>query len=378
MLADLRQLEAAGRLRLVREITTAQGPEVEVDGRKVLLCCSNDYLGLAGDPRLKAAAIAAVEQWGTGSGASRLISGSMTPHHELERAVADWKRTEAALVFNSGYHANVGTIPALVGRGDLIYSDALNHASLIDGARLSRATVRVYRHLDVTHLESLLEKDKGRSGRRLIVTDSVFSMDADEAPLQAICDLADRYGAWVMVDEAHASGVLGPEGAGLVRELGLGERVQVQMGTFGKALGSFGAYVAGAQALIDTLINRARSFVFTTALPPAVVAASQAAIELVRSDDSLRAGLLERVAMLRAALSERGWRVLPGRAPIIPIVIGDDRETMAFADMLYREGGILAVGIRPPTVPEGTSRIRLTITAAHDESHLARIIQALS
>ena len=375
--STLAGLSAAARRRMLRDIATPVGPHVTVAGRELVLCASNDYLGLANDPRLKAAAIAATQSWGTGSGASRLISGSLTPHHQLEVAVAEWKGTEAALVFNSGYHANVGVLSALLSEEDIVYSDALNHASIIDGCRLSKASIRVYRHADVAHLSELLTADARRGGLRLIVTDSVFSMDADEAPLAALCDIAERFGAWLMVDEAHAGGVLGPEGAGLVSDLGLGARVQIQMGTFGKALGSFGAYVAGAQALIDVLVNRARSFVFTTALPPAVVAANLAAIDIVANDNALRARAIARGAALHQGLAKLGLNVLPGRVPIVPVVIGADGETMALADRLFALG-ILAVGIRPPTVPEGTARIRLTVSAAHSDADIATIVRAFA
>lgn len=371
----LADLNAAGRLRVLRQIESAVGPSVRIGGRDLLLCCSNDYLGLANDARLKAAALAATERWGAGSGASRLIAGSLTPHAELESKIADWKRAEAALLFNSGYQANVGVLQALLGPGDFVYSDALNHASLIDGCRLSRAVVRVYRHGDAAHLAELLQADAKLGGKRLIVSDSVFSMDADEAPLAALCDLAERYGAWLMLDEAHAAGLLGDEGAGLASDLGLSQRVHIQMGTLGKALGSFGAYIAGSRRLIDLLINRARSFVFTTALPPAVAAASSAAIDIVRGDSALRRRALARGSDLRRLLAEQGRRVLPGRAPIVPVLVGRDDQTMALAQKLYTRG-VFAVGIRPPTVPEGGARIRLTVSAAHSPAQIQTVAEA--
>ncbi|MGH7787354.1 MAG: aminotransferase class I/II-fold pyridoxal phosphate-dependent enzyme, partial [Candidatus Binatia bacterium] len=273
---DLRRLAAVGLQRALRPVDGAQGARVLVDGRAVLALCSNNYLGLADHPALIEAAIEATRTYGVGAGASRLISGSMRPHHELEARLAAFKHSEAALLFTSGYHANLGTIAALVGPGDAVFSDALNHASLIDGCRLSRAATYVYPHVDLAGLEERLRAAPAR--RRLIVTDSIFSMDGDAAPLAALCDLAEQYDALLMVDEAHATGVLGPHGAGLVEALGLQARVAVQMGTLGKALGSFGAYVAGSRAMIDYLINHARTFIFTTALPPAVVAAAGAAL----------------------------------------------------------------------------------------------------
>lgn len=373
--AALADLDARSRRRVLRELGGPQGGHVDLAGRPMLLACSNDYLGLAGDPRLAAAASEAMTRWGFGAGASRLISGSMTAHHALEAEIAEWKGSQAALLFNSGWHANVGTIAALVGPGDIVYSDALNHASLIDGCRLSRATVRVWPHADVGALDAMLATDAGSGGRRLVVTDSVFSMEGDEAPLAAIVEICERHGAALMVDEAHATGLLGPDGQGLVAEHGLQDRVAVQMGTLGKALGSFGAYVAGSRVLVDWLVNRARSFVFTTALPPAVAAASSAAIRIVRDEPERRARALTNAADLRDRLGAAGWRVLPGRLPIIPVIIGPDEATMALAARLA-EAGVLATGIRPPTVPEGTSRIRLTVTAAHTSEDIAVIAEA--
>jgi 8-amino-7-oxononanoate synthase len=373
--AGLADLDARSRRRRLREIAGPQGSHVEVDGRRMLLACSNDYLGLAADPRLIQAAGEGMQRWGFGAGASRLISGSMAAHHALEAQLAAWKGSEAALLFNSGWHANVGTIAALVGPADIVYSDELNHASLIDGCRLSRATVRVYAHADAGALDGLLSADRARGGRRLVVTDSVFSMEGDEAPLGALVEVCERHGASLMVDEAHATGLLGPDGQGLVAELGLRDRVMVQMGTLGKALGSFGAYIAGSQTLIDWLVNRARSFVFTTALPPAVAAATGEAVRIVQSEPERRAHVLALAAELRSRLASDGWQVLPGRLPIIPVVIGPDDATMALAGRLA-EAGILATGIRPPTVPEGTSRIRLTLTAAHSAADIGAIAAA--
>lgn len=375
--AGLADLDAKSRRRRLRVVEGPQGSHVEVDGRRMLLACSNDYLGLAGDPRLIVAANDATARWGFGAGASRLISGSMAAHHTLEDAIAVWKGSEAALLFNSGWHANVGTIAALVGPGDIVYSDALNHASLIDGCRLSRAAVRIYRHGDPQSLASLLAADAGAGGRRLVVTDSVFSMEGDEAPLVALVEVCEQYGASLMVDEAHATGLLGPSGRGLVAELGMEGRVAIQMGTLGKALGSFGAYIAGSRTLVDWLINRARSFVFTTALPPAVAAAAHAALRIVQDEPERRAHVLALAAALRGRLTQDGWNVLPGRLPIIPVLVGPDDATMALAGRLA-EAGILATGIRPPTVPEGTGRIRLTLTAAHGTEDVNAIAAAFA
>ena len=276
---ELRRLREAGLYRTLRRVDGDQGPTLLLDGREVVNFSSNNYLGLANHPALREAAKAAIDRYGCGSGASRLISGNMALHEELEAKIAEFKGTEAALVFNSGFQANTGIIPALVGPDDVVFSDALNHASIIDGCRLARAKIVVYEHCNMDQLQRGLQEAPS-DGRKLIVTESLFSMDGDEAPLAEIVELAERYGAVVMIDEAHATGVYEPNGAGLIAKLGLGERVLVQMGTLGKALGGFGAYIAGSRALRELLINRCRSFVFTTSLPPAVMAMGIAAIEL--------------------------------------------------------------------------------------------------
>ena len=292
---ELQALKSASLFRRLRSVAGDQGPTLIVDGRQVLNFSSNNYLGLANHPTLRNAAMAAIERYGCGSGASRLISGNMTLHEELEIKLAQLKGTETALVFNSGFQANTGVIPTLVGDGDLVFSDGLNHASIIDGCRLSRAKIVVYPHLDLDQLEHGL-KQAPRSSRKLIVTESVFSMDGDEAPLQEIVELSERYDAMIMVDEAHATGVYEPDGAGLVSQLGLGDRVLVQMGTLGKALGGFGAYVAGSAALRELLINRCRSFIFTTSLPPVVMAMGIAAIDLIQHEPQRRRGLCATIA----------------------------------------------------------------------------------
>ncbi|MCX8072321.1 MAG: 8-amino-7-oxononanoate synthase [Candidatus Binatia bacterium] len=363
----LAAFQERGLLRALRPVGSAVAPWVDLAGRRTLLMCSNNYLGLANHPELVAAAADAAARWGVGAGASRLISGSLALHEELESELARWKGTEAAVLFNSGYHANVGTIAALVGEGDAVFSDALNHASIIDGCRLSRARVVVYPHNDVDRLGYELAHTPAR--HRLIVTDSVFSMDGDRAPLVEICEVAQRFGAWVMVDEAHATGVLGPTGAGLVEELGLHGRVAVQMGTLGKALGCFGAYVAGARSLIQLLINRARSLVYTTALPPPVVGAALAAVRLVRSRPDLRQQLSANAASLQRALRAAGIPTIPYASHILPVLIGDPARTMRISARLLEEG-VWVQGIRPPTVPEGTSRLRITVMATHSPRDL--------
>ncbi|GIW44240.1 MAG: 8-amino-7-oxononanoate synthase [Candidatus Binatia bacterium] len=368
---SLQRLQEQGLLRGLRVVASAPDRWVDVGGRRTLLLCSNNYLGLAHHPELVAAAAEAAARWGVGAGASRLISGSLAVHEELEQELARWKRTEAAILFTSGYHANVGTIATLVGEGDAIFSDALNHASIIDGCRLSRARVVVYPHADMDALADALARVPAR--HRLIVTDSIFSMDGDAAPLEALCEVAQRYDAWVMVDEAHATGVLGPTGAGLVEALGLHDRVDIQMGTLGKALGCFGAYVAGKKSLIQLLINRARPLVFTTALPPPAVAAALAAVRLVRRAPELRERLRHNAAWLHRALQRCGVPVPEHPSHILPVLIGEPARTMRISTQLL-EAGVWVQGIRPPTVPQGTSRLRVTVMATHtaDDLEFAR------
>ena len=372
--AELARLRAAGLERSLRAVDGAQDTTITVGGRRVLSLCSNNYLGLANHPQLIEAAVAAARTAGVGSGASRLISGSMRDLHRLEEHLAAFKRTEACLLFTSGYHANLGVITALVGPGDAVFSDALNHASLIDGCRLSRAAVHVYPHSDVAALAERLRAVPAK--RRLIVTDSIFSMDGDAAPLAAICELAAQHDAMVMVDEAHATGVVGARGAGLVDALGLHAQVTVQMGTLGKALGTFGAYVAGSRALIDLLVNTARTAIFTTALPPPVAAAADAALTIVEREPERRAALRRNAAHLRAGLLSLGFDV-PGDAEshILPIMIGGATATMALSTALL-ERGVFAHGIRPPTVPEGTARLRATVMATHTEADIDAALAA--
>lgn len=370
---ELENLKRASLYRRLRLIDGEQGPIVTVDGRKALNFCSNNYLGLANHPALCAAAKNAIDRYGCGSGASRLISGNMTLHEELERKIAELKGTEAALVFNSGFQANTGILSTLVGEGDVILSDSLNHASIIDGCRLSRAKVMVYAHCDLEQLERGLRNSPPKA-RRLVVTESLFSMDGDQAPLAEIVGLAERHGAIVMVDEAHATGVFEPNGAGLVTNLGLGDRVLVQMGTLGKALGGFGAYVAGGKALRELLINRCRSFIFTTALPPAVIAMALAAIELVQREPERRQALRNNCDLLRAGLKSMGYSLANSRSQILPLMIGDAAQCTKLSDDLL-QGGVFAQGIRPPTVPEGTSRLRITLMATHTREQIDRALQ---
>lgn len=372
----LEELKERGLHRHLCLISGAQKPAVTLDGKEVVLLSSNNYLDLANDPELKRAAAEALERYGCGAGASRLISGSMELHTELEERLAKFKGTEAALVFSSGYHANIGVISALMGAGDIIFSDELNHASIIDGCRLSRAKVRIFRHKDMGHLEELLASALP-TGQRLIVTDSVFSMGGDAAPLREIVTLARRYRAWVMVDEAHATGVFGPSGAGVVEEMGLKGQIEVQMGTLGKALGSFGAYVAGSRVLIEWLINRARSFIYTTALPPPVLAAALAALDVVRNEPERRRRLWQNAAFFKQGLIRLGYRLGETQSPILPVLIGDADKTMALCAALLKRW-VFAQGIRPPTVPEGTARLRVTPMATHTQEQLGRALVAFA
>jgi 8-amino-7-oxononanoate synthase len=371
---ELEAIKQASLYRRLRRVENDQGPTLLLDGREVVNFSSNNYLGIANHPALADAAKRAIDRYGCGSGASRLISGNMALHEELESRLATFKNTEAALVFNSGFQANTGILSTLAGEGDAIFSDALNHASIIDGCRLSRAKTFVYAHGDLDQLENALKQADG-ARRRLIVTETIFSMDGDEARMAAIVDLAEKYGAMVMVDEAHATGIFGGNGAGLVAKLGLGARVAVQMGTLGKALGGFGAYVAGSRALRDLLINRCRSFIFTTSLPPAVMGMAIAAIDLVEREPERREALWRNCRALKEGLTALGFSLSESQSPILPLVIGDADKCMRFSERLL-EKGIFAQGIRPPTVPPGTSRLRITLMATHTRAHIDRAIDA--
>jgi glycine C-acetyltransferase/8-amino-7-oxononanoate synthase len=372
----LEELQDQGLYRRLRLIGGPQGPRVTLDGNQVLLLCSNDYLGLANHPRVKGAAAAAAMRWGAGAGASRLISGNMQPHTRLEKRLAAFKGYESALLFGSGYLANTGTIAALAREGEVVFSDELNHASIIDGCRLSRAETFVYRHADVEHLAWGLRKAGERAA--LIVTDGVFSMDGDVAPLADLVELARRHGCRLMVDEAHATGALGPGGRGSVAAAGLSDEVDVVMGTLGKALGSYGAYVCADRETTDYLLNTARSFVFSTALPPPVAAAGLAALELLESQPERVTQLAANADALRKALNGEGLGVGDSETQIVPVAVGEAAATMALSELLL-ERGVFAQGIRPPTVPEGSSRLRFTVMSTHrreELEHAARVIAA--
>jgi 8-amino-7-oxononanoate synthase len=365
----LAELESDGLRRRLRTVEGPQGAQVLLDGRPVLMLCSNNYLGLADHPRLRRAAADAALRLGTSAGASRLISGTMSIHAELEARLAELKGKPAALLFGSGYLANAGTIAALAGRGEVVFSDELNHASIIDGCRLSRAEAFVYRHADTEHLEWGLRRTRGKAA--LIVTDGVFSMDGDLAPLPELAELAERHHCRLMVDEAHATGCLGPGGRGSVAAADLAERVDVVMGTLGKALGGYGAYVCGSRELIDYLLNAARPFIFSTALPPPVVAAARAALELLAERPRRVERLQTNAAALREGLRREGLEPLGAETQIVPLLVGEADDAMAFCERLL-ERGIFGQAIRPPTVPAGTCRLRLTAMATHRIADLRR------
>jgi 8-amino-7-oxononanoate synthase len=371
----LSELEAAGLLRRPLRISGPQGPEVEIDGHRVLCFCSNNYLGLADHPALVAASDASTYGEGVGAAASRLITGTMDAHRDAEVAYADFLGSPAAALFSTGYAANVGTVQALVGPGDAIFSDALNHASLIDGCRLSRASVHVYSHRDVDQLESLLREHRPRARRALVITDSLFSMDGVTAPLRDIADLARSFDAGLLVDEAHALGVFGPSGRGLSAALGI--EPDVVIGTLGKAFGVAGAFAAASEEIVSLIRNRARSFVYSTAPPPMVARAAIEALQLVRQADDARKTLLENADDLRAQLRALGFEVPNENSHILPVLIGDNERTMQLSAKLL-ERGVFVQGIRPPTVPQGTARLRLTPMATHRPEHIERAIDAFA
>jgi 8-amino-7-oxononanoate synthase len=360
-------LRREGLYRELRVIESAQGPKVVLNGADVLLLCSNDYLGLAGHPAVRAAAAEAAERWGAGAGASRLVSGNMTIHDLLERELAEFKGHDACVLFGAGFLANVGVVTSLAARGDVILSDALNHASLIDGCRQSRAETIVYDHCDLDALAAGLERAAGR--RAVIVTDAVFSMDGDLAPLRGIVELAQRHGALIVVDEAHATGVVGPGGRGLVAALGLEREIDVVVGTLGKALGSYGAFACCDRTMAEFLVNRARTLIFSTALPPPSVGAALAALRIIRDEPAIVQRVQRNARLLRGELATHGFAVSPGEMPIVPVIVGDPGDAVELCEAALR-GGVFAQAIRPPTVPEGTSRLRVTTMAAHTEGEL--------
>ncbi len=373
---ELERRAEAGLLRSLRSFERQGAWVVTDDGRRLLSFASNDYLGLASHPAIAEAAARAARR-GAGATASRLIVGTDPAYEALEAKLAEFQGAEAALVFGSGYLANFGTIAGLLGPEDAVISDRLNHASIVDGCRLSRAAIYIYEHRDVEELEAMLRR-AGREGarRKLIVTESVFSMDGDVAPLAEIVELKERYGAALLVDEAHADGVFGPGGAGYAHELGLADRIDLHLGTFGKALGAYGAYVAGRSLWVRYLVNASRSFIFTTGLPPAVISAVDAALDVVRDANELRRSLHARADRFRADLAALGLDTGGSTTQIVPVLVGESEAALALSSEL-EEAGVLAVAIRPPTVPPGSARLRFSLTAQHEDADLDRALAAI-
>jgi len=380
----LAALRAQGLYRELRAIDSPQGTRITVNGRTLLNFSSNDYLGLANEPALKQAACEAIGRYGAGAGSSRLVCGSLAPHHELENTLAEFKGTESALSFSTGYATALGTIGALVAKEDVIILDKLVHACIVDAARLCGAKVRVFAHNDLADLESILKwadartattHSAGSRARMLVVTESVFSMDGDQAPLRELVELKEKYGAWLMVDEAHATGLYGPSRRGLAEELAVSDQIEVQMGTLGKALGASGGYICGSRKLIEYLINKARSFIFSTAPVPAAAAAATAGIRLVMSavGQERRATLWQRVAELNSGLNPAGRAC---QSAIVPLIIGDEAKAVGAAAALH-EKGVFVAAIRYPTVARGTARLRVTLSAAHTRDEVDQLADTL-
>jgi 8-amino-7-oxononanoate synthase len=372
----LDSLAANHLLRKMRVVDGPVGPALKTPDGEKLGFCSNDYLGLANDPVLKGAIADAALKWGAGAGASRLVSGNTSAHEQLEKELADYMETEDAVVFPSGYQANVGALTALTENEDVIFSDELGHASLIDGCRLSGATVKIYRHCDTEHLKQLLTEET-TSGLKLVVTDAVFSMDGDLAPLGEIAKVAGHHHALVYVDEAHSLGVMGPQGRGLASKLGLSDRIAVRIGTFGKAFGVCGACVACSRIAGTLLRSRARSLLYTTASPAHLAEAIRVSIDLVKKGDERRKTLQDNIALFKKLAGEHGLPLFESVTAIQPIMVGEAARVMEISEALW-EQGLFVQGIRPPTVPEGTSRLRVTLTAAHEQAQVTKLVMALA
>ena len=383
----LNERAATGLLRTRRTVSSPSSPHIIVDGKFYLSFCSNDYLGLANHPQLIAALQQGSQQWGVGSGASHLVSGHTVAHQQLEIELAKFVGKPAALLFSSGYLANLGVVQTLVGHGDTVFADKLNHASLNDAMLLSRATIKRYRHNDVAHLTLLLQQSarshKGTmTGRKLIITDAVFSMDGDIAPLPELVDLCEQHDAWLLIDDAHGFGVLGQQGRGSVAHYSLNNPRIIYMATLGKAAGVSGAFVAAEQVVIDTVLQTARSYIYTTASPPALASALIASLGLIEQDDWRRTQLQKLIAQLRAGLQSLPWKLhcplvgLPSDTPIQPLIVGENNAVLELSNAL-RERGIWIPAIRPPTVPPGTARLRISLSAAHSTQDIAQLITAL-
>jgi len=371
---ELDQRAALGLLRSRRTLDTPQSPHIVVDGKPYLAFCSNDYLGLANHPQLIAALQQGTQQWGVGSGAAHLVSGHFESHHRLEQQLAAFVGKPAALLFSTGYMANLGVVQALVGKGDTVFADKLNHASLNDAMQLSRAEVKRYRHGDIAQLANYLKQTTG--GRKLVITDAVFSMDGDIAPLRELLALCEQHDAWLYVDDAHGFGVLGEQGRGSLAHFGIASKRIIYMATLGKAAGVSGAFVAAEQVVIDTLVNHAHSYVYTTAAPPALSAALSQSLQLIAQGDERRTQLQKLVAQLRNGLGDLPWQLMPSDTAIQPLLIGDNQQALQLSEGL-RSRGIWVAAIRPPTVPQGTARLRITLSAAHSVGDVERLIGAL-
>lgn len=372
----LKKRAEQGLLRTLNPIAWRNKARIFFNGREYVDFASNDYLSLSNHPKLIGAAKKAAEEFGVGAGASRLMSGDFKLHHRLEEEIARFKNKEAALFFNSGYQANTGIISSLYGKGDCIFYDRLSHASIIDGVILSLAKGFRFQHNDIEHLESMLRKERGEFKEALIITESVFSMDGDKAPLKELADLKEKYNCKIFVDEAHATGVFGRNGSGLVEEGGLEEKIDFIMGTFSKALAGFGAYLATTREIADYLINTCRSFIYSTALPPLIAACNLASIDLIREEPFRREGLLQKSRYLREALPRKGFKVI-GDSQIIPVITGDNFKTVELADKL-KEKGYWVVPVRPPTVPAGSARLRLSLSYGHEKDILDKLIDDIS
>ncbi len=380
--AQLDDLRSRGTYFHLRVLDDEQAAVCHYDGREVINLASNNYLGLCNHPKLREAAIEATKKYGVGSGAVRTIAGTMRIHMELEEKIAAFKGVEACVVFQSGFTANAGTVSSILGKEDFILSDELNHASIIDGARLSRAKIKVFRHKDVAHCEELLKEIENEPGRKLVITDGVFSMDGDIGPVKALCDLCDKYGAIMMVDDAHASGVLGRNGRGSVDHFGCTSRVDVQVGTLSKAIGSLGGYVCGSRDLIEYLYHRARPFLFSTSHPPSVAASCMAAFDLLESEPERIERLWTNTRYFQAQLKSAGFNIggesTPAtETPITPVILGDGRKTMEYSRALF-EKGVMATGIAFPTVQEGKARVRCIVTSEHTPELMDRAVTVMT
>lgn len=371
---EIEKIKNQDRLRVLKDVSSPHEKRIVINGKDVLNFCSNSYLDMSNNIQLKEYAQQSIKKWGIGSGSARLIGGNLSPLGQLEEKIAKFKKRESALVFSTGYHANVGIISALIGKEDEIFSDEFNHASIIDGCRLSKAKTKIYEHKNMENLEELLKNSS--ANKKLIVTDSVFSMDGDIAPLSEIVELSEKYGSIIMIDEAHATGVFGPNGEGLAVELGLENKIDIQMGTLGKAIGVFGAYVTGSNNLIKYLVNRSRSFIFTTGVPAVIADTARKSIEIIENSPELIKNLWKNIDYfnIQANYHFKGNNKL--LSPIVPVIVGTEKDTMDITEFLLSKG-IFLQGIRPPTVQEGTSRLRISLMSSHTQEEISFLIETL-